>query len=196
MFCSQCGARAVTDARFCVGCGAQVALAADAGAGVVSVTSNAFSPAPSKDSAETRHAGFWYRVLAALIDTILCQVVVFIIAFIVALGVTLPMAETSTGSELEAIGGGVGFLVGIVIQWLWFTIPESSNWQGSPGKKLLGLKVTDEQGRRIGFGRANARYWSKILSAIILCIGFLMVAFTEKKQGLHDKIAETLVIKA
>lgn len=61
---------------------------------------------------------------------------------------------------------------------------------------MVGLKVTDENGARIGFGKANGRYWSKILSALILFIGFVMVAFTEKKQGLHDKIAGTLVVKA
>lgn len=49
---------------------------------------------------------------------------------------------------------------------------------------------------QIGFGKANGRYWSKIISALILFVGFLMVAFTEKKQGLHDKIAGTLVIRA
>ena len=54
----------------------------------------------------------------------------------------------------------------------------------------------DENGERISFGRANGRYWSKILSAFILCIGFLMAGFTKKKQGLHDIIAGTLVVKS
>jgi len=60
---------------------------------------------------------------------------------------------------------------------------------------MVGLKVTDENGERIGFGKANVRYWSKFLSFLILYVGFVMVAFTEKKQGLHDKIAGTLVVK-
>ncbi len=59
----------------------------------------------------------------------------------------------------------------------------------------LGIVVTDIDGNRISFGRANARFWSKIISGMILGIGFLMAAFTEKKQGLHDMIAGTLVIK-
>jgi len=58
---------------------------------------------------------------------------------------------------------------------------------------MLGIKVVDEQGQRIGFGRANGRYWSKVLSGLLLGIGFLMVAFTDLKQGLHDKITDTLV---
>ena len=98
---------------------------------------------------------------------------------------------TKKSGNIELLGGMIGFLVG----WLWFTIPESSKWQATVGKKMLGLKVTDENGERIGFGRANARYWSKIISFLVLCVGYLMVAFTERKQGLHDKIAGTLVVK-
>jgi uncharacterized RDD family membrane protein YckC len=105
------------------------------------------------------------------------------------------MAGTSSLSEIEAAGQGLGFVLGVLIQWLWFTIAESSKWQATIGKKMVGLKVTDENGERIGFGKANWRYWSKILSALILFVGFVMVAFTEKKQGLHDKIAGTLVVK-
>ena len=68
--------------------------------------------------------------------------------------------------------------------------------QGTLGKKALGMIVTDLDGGRIGFGRATGRYFAKILSALILGIGFIMVAFTQRKQGLHDLIASTLVYKA
>ncbi len=106
------------------------------------------------------------------------------------------MAGSSTADEIYSAAYAMGFIVGILGQWLWFTISESSNWQATLGKKLLGLKVVDEHGGRVSFGRANARYWSKILSGLILFIGFLMVAFTVKKQGLHDKIASTYVVKS
>jgi uncharacterized RDD family membrane protein YckC len=138
--------------------------------------------------AEMRYGGFWLRVIASIIDGILIQIVVFVGAFLV---VMLVMGE-GTEESLHIIAN----LVGLVISWLYYTLLESSNWQATIGKKALGLKVTDLQGQQIGFGRANARYWSKILSALILMIGFLMVAFTEKKQGLHDLIASTLVIKS
>jgi len=105
------------------------------------------------------------------------------------------MAETSSLSDIETAGQGLGFLLGTLIQWLWFTIAESSKWQATIGKKLVGLKVTDENGKRISFGKANGRYWSKIISTLILFIGFFMIAFTKKKQGLHDKIAGTLVVR-
>jgi uncharacterized RDD family membrane protein YckC len=72
---------------------------------------------------------------------------------------------------------------------------ESSSMQATLGKMALGLKVTDLNGKQISFGKATGRYFAKIISAIILLIGFIMVAFTEKKQGLHDMIAGTLVVK-
>ena len=59
----------------------------------------------------------------------------------------------------------------------------------------MGLYVTDLGGNRIGFGRASLRYWAKIISSIILMIGYLMAAFTGKKQALHDIIASCLVLK-
>jgi uncharacterized RDD family membrane protein YckC len=59
----------------------------------------------------------------------------------------------------------------------------------------LGIKVTDLSGNAISFGRATVRHFGKILSAIILLAGYLMVAFTAKKQGLHDMIAGCLVVK-
>ena len=72
---------------------------------------------------------------------------------------------------------------------------ESSEYQATLGKMLLGLKVTDLKGRRISFLRATGRHFGKILSGLILGIGFFMIAFTKKKQGLHDIITECLVLK-
>jgi len=74
----------------------------------------------------------------------------------------------------------------------WLT---SSSWQATVGKKVLQLKVTDLQGNRLTFMHAAGRFLAKIVSGIILGIGYLMVGFTERKQGLHDMIAGTLVQK-
>jgi uncharacterized RDD family membrane protein YckC len=80
--------------------------------------------------------------------------------------------------------------------WLYSALFESSAWQATPGKKLFGLKVTNEQGGRIGLGRASARYCSKLIIQVIpiLNLAYLMIAFDPRKQGLHDKIVNTLVI--
>jgi uncharacterized RDD family membrane protein YckC len=73
---------------------------------------------------------------------------------------------------------------------------ESSGSQATVGKMMCGLRVTDTQGQRISFGRATGRYFAKILSALTLFIGYLMVGWTRQKRGLHDFIAGTLVIRA
>ena len=82
----------------------------------------------------------------------------------------------------------------LVASWVYFAGLESSAWQATVGKKLLGMQVTDTSGERINFIKATVRYLSKFLSSFFLMIGFIMVAFTAKKQGLHDFIAGTVVI--
>ncbi len=72
---------------------------------------------------------------------------------------------------------------------------ESSSQQATLGKIALGIMVTDLSGNRISFARASGRHFTKILSGIILYIGFIMAGFTEKKQALHDIIADCLVVK-
>jgi uncharacterized RDD family membrane protein YckC len=72
---------------------------------------------------------------------------------------------------------------------------ESSPQQATLGKMALGLKVTDLQGERLSFARATGRYFGKIVSSLILFVGFMMAGWTEKKQALHDIMAGTLVVK-
>lgn len=117
--------------------------------------------------------------------------------------VGITSAKQDSMTEEEAVGAGIALIVTylgamggqFVIGWLYSAIMESSRFQGTLGKIVLGIRVTDLSGQRVGFGRATGRYFAKILSAMIFCVGFLMVAFTEKKQGLHDMIASTLVLK-
>ncbi|GAC1442936.1 MAG: hypothetical protein NVSMB52_00700 [Chloroflexota bacterium] len=127
----------------------------------------------SASSVQTMYAGFWKRFIAYLLDSILVAIV--------------------TGILLRAIPA-LSFS-GILIAWLYFAFMESSEHQATLGKMALGIKVTDLDGSRISFGTASIRYFSKILSALILMIGFIMAAFTAKKQALHDMIANTLVVK-
>ncbi|MEB3339827.1 RDD family protein [Okeania sp.] len=82
-----------------------------------------------------------------------------------------------------------------VLNWFYFTRRESSPAKATIGKKIMGIVVTDLNGNLISFGRANTRYFAKTISLITLLIGFIMAAFTKKKQALHDKIAGTLVVK-
>ena len=143
-----------------------------------------------------KYAGFWFRVIATIIDYIIAIIFVCIVAAITGIILGFSMSVTSSSlEEIKITSNLLGFIVGILVPWLYFTLSESSAWQATLGKKMLGMKVIDMDGNRISFGKANIRYWSKIISAIIFYIGFIMVAFTERKQGLHDKIAGTLVTK-
>lgn len=136
------------------------------------------------------YAGFWIRFVGFLVDQLVLYPANFILGAF--LGVILAAGYGVTDQEaLEAAGS----ILGLVTTWLYYTLMTSSKMQGTLGKMAVGVKVTDEAGQRISLGRANARFWSKFLSALILLIGYLMVAFTRRKQGLHDKIASTLVVK-
>jgi uncharacterized RDD family membrane protein YckC len=121
-------------------------------------------------------------------------VMVFAIGF--AIGLYLALSGQSA-DQTTAIANQLSVpldLLGLVAAWLYFTLAETL-WQGTVGKLLLGIKVTGADGRPISWWRANARYWGKLLSFLILGVGFLMAAFTDRKQALHDMIASTLVVR-
>ena len=137
------------------------------------------------------YAGFWRRGAAIIIDTFLFMIVQVLLSVVLIGGVV------ATGSSEEA-AGVVVFLINlamIVVMWLYFALMESSKIQGTLGKMMVGIVVTDLDGNRIGFGKASGRYFGKIVSSIILMIGYVMAAFTERRQALHDIMAGCLVIR-
>ena len=141
--------------------------------------------------------GFWVRFLAYIIDAIIINIATSLVGFVIGLGISLPMQSAGSSAEVMAgVSGLIGGLIGLVGSWLYSALLESSSYQATPGKMALGLVVTDELGQRIGFGRATGRYFAKILSGLILLFGFFMIGWTQRKQGLHDIIAGTLVYKA
>lgn len=142
------------------------------------------------------YGGFWWRVLAYILDVIILQIVTSIVGGIFGVGLALPLTGLGAG-ENAALGAMMFGVFGatLVINWLYFAIMESSKLQATVGKLAVGVVVTDLNGERLTFGRATGRYFAKILSSVILCIGYIMVAFTERKQGLHDIVASTLVYK-
>lgn len=155
---------------------------------------------------EKKYAGFWWRFLAIIIDGLILGVVKWIVItpIIGALGFGAYKAATSGEFNEASAVGMVGAFAGamvfvwlftVVAGWLYFSLMESSKFQGTIGKLALGIIVTDMEGNKISFGRATGRYFGKLVSAIIIYIGFMMAGFTEKKQGLHDILAGTLVWK-
>jgi uncharacterized RDD family membrane protein YckC len=137
---------------------------------------------------ERRYAGFWKRFAAYLIDFIL----LYIVEGVLAVGVVMMSPH-----EINVVGilyGVINFqLVSAAIAWAYFALFESSPMQGTVGKYAMGIYVTDRHGDPIGFWRATARYWLKPFSTLTLMVGWIMAAFTPRKQALHDLIAGTLV---
>jgi len=154
---------------------------------------------------EKNYAGFWWRFIANLLDGAILGTIQFIlfIPFIGVVSLTAIKASRGDLSNSEALGMAgaiIGtlalfILLSIVAGWLYYALMESSKYQGSVGKVALGIVVTDYEGNRISFARATGRYFAKILSSFIFMIGYIMAGFTDKKQALHDLVANTLVWK-
>lgn len=142
------------------------------------------------------YATFWHRLGAYLIDYVIISLVTCPLGIVT--GALSAVAEQSGGGDAaQAASAGMTVLlyaVAIVAGWLYHALMESSSWQGTLGKRVLGIRVTDLDGNRVNFGRATGRYFGKIISGMICAVGFIMVLFTERKQGLHDMMASTLVL--
>ena len=117
-----------------------------------------------------RYAGFWWRVLAGLIDNIILAIISVALSFIVP-------------------------FIGVFIYWLYFVILQSSEKRSTLGMRVCDIKIHDEHFNKLGFWRLTGRYFATGLSGIILLIGFFMIAFTKRKQGLHDLVARTIHTK-
>jgi uncharacterized RDD family membrane protein YckC len=136
------------------------------------------------ETTDPQYAGFWIRFVAYLIDAIILGVISF------AINLLIGFPSPFSGEVVSPWQNWLSTLMG----FLYFALLESGNMQATVGKRALGLIVTNEKGRRISFLQATGRYFAKILSALILLIGFIMVGWDSKKQGLHDKLAGTLVV--
>jgi len=134
------------------------------------------------------YAGFGKRFAAWFID----YIVLYFLGYFIQLSV-ISSAQLDPDFRKSAIKAVVVSNAFIFV-WLYNSVMESSKLQATLGKMALDIVVTDIDGKRISFYQATGRYFAKLLSIIILGIGFLMIAFTDKKQGLHDKIADTLVV--
>jgi uncharacterized RDD family membrane protein YckC len=165
MFCPKCGKQNDDMARFCQGCGASLQVQPPPPPSAQAV------PAPAGD---VMYAGFWERFVAIVIDFIILSIATGIIA----------AATFGTGAPL-----------GILVSWLYEAFMLSSEWQATVGKRAMSIAVTDIDGKRITFARATGRHFAKWISILLCFVGFIIAAFTEKKQALHDMIAETLVVK-
>ncbi|MBI5709994.1 MAG: RDD family protein [Candidatus Eisenbacteria bacterium] len=207
MFCSRCGSPVPAAAAFCPRCGAPVAAPPEATAVPPAAAPPEWAagaapagPPPGWAGAgpSVRYGGFWRRFWAWVVDGILLNAVFIPLSLMAG----LPLLGWGDTEDLDPdrlfafVGSFVAIgLVRTILSWLYFALMESSSKQATVGKMALGIRVTDLAGRRISFARATGRCFGAILSGLLFGIGFLMVAFTEKKQGLHDIMAGTLVVR-
>ncbi|GLQ92952.1 RDD family protein [Dyella acidisoli] len=165
-----------------------------------------FTP-PNVATADVEYAGFWIRVTAYFIDCVVMYIPCTLLGMLFGtqakqealLQQTQNMSpdDPATLHALTHFYAGMGgyLLAATLAWWIYSALCESSAWQATVGKLAVGIRVTDLQGKRINLARAVGRYGAQLISAFLFCIGYLMVAFTRRKQGLHDLIASTLVLK-
>jgi uncharacterized RDD family membrane protein YckC len=177
--------------RTIFGGGVATVVAPAPSAQAYSNTSSPYSPStlnyqtPAAYYSPVQYAGFWLRFCAAFIDGILLWLVQMISNF----------ALLSFLGRTRGAGNLLLPLFNVSCAWLYCALMESSEQQATLGKLALGIRVTDATGQRISFGRATGRHFAKWISALTLCIGYMMAGWTEYKQALHDLIAGTLVIR-
>jgi uncharacterized RDD family membrane protein YckC/Tfp pilus assembly major pilin PilA len=142
-------------------------------------------------SADIVFAGFVRRWAALFLDSLILTIPLAIVA--ASIGAASGMFAQE-GLEHERAFQLLYYVMYFIAAPLYFAGMESSGHQATLGKQALGIKVTDLDGRRISFGQALGRWFAAALSYLTLFIGFLMAAFTARKQALHDMIAGTLVV--
>ncbi|VXA97250.1 Transporter [Luteimonas sp. 9C] len=134
-------------------------------------------------------AGFRKRLAAYAIDALLLGIASALVGGLIY--ELLGVGGFGRGIWMEQI---VVNTVSLVLSTLYFAWFHAAYAMATPGKMAVGIKVVRLDGARISFGRGVGRYLATILSSLILMIGFLMAAFTQRKQALHDMVCDTLVV--
>ncbi len=185
LYCSKCGSPTPSTAQFCNNCGTPLPAS------------------PVLTTAAFAYGGFWIRVLAAIIDTVIVCFLCSPFAVFLAPGLVRMFRfgmlgdQPDPGAIATLIGGALLFKICVVaVFWLYQALLTSGPWQATIGKKVLGMKVVDLNGRPISFARASGRAFAKLINHMFGYITYIVVAFTARKQGLHDMIAGTMVIKS
>ena len=160
------------------------------------VETNPFATSPSgfvadwayaTNSNEVVYGGFARRFLALLLDSLILWVISIVLFVVLA----IVIGTSAQGRPQYFLWA---YPAMFLISLLYSSVLESSSHQATFGKRALGIKVTDLDGKPIGWGRAVGRWFGRLLSGFLFCIGYLMTLFTSRKQALHDMLASTLVV--
>lgn len=218
MHCSKCGATLTSTSGFCKNCGAPiigysvgqtVAPATVAPAtGAYGSTAPGYAAPVGVQTATGSYAGFWLRVAAAFIDGIIISIPIvpffLIMLFPVFSQMQNPQALQDPNLVTQLILPKVFLLLLVVavVSWIYWAYLESSSWQATCGKKVLGLYVTDLDGNRCSFGRTSGRFFAgrgigsiPYVGGMYFFVDCLCVAFTGRKQAIHDIISGCLVMR-
>lgn len=146
------------------------------------------------------YSGFWRRFAAALIDGIILQVVSTVVQAALGMGSAsfFNIGQNAGRGDFSGLSSTLFLMVivSVVMNWLYAAFLESSEKQATIGKMALGIQVIDATTLgRVSFGQATARHFGKIISGLILLIGYLMMLWDDRSQTLHDKMAGTLIVK-
>lgn len=185
MNCRECGQDNPDDARYCQHCGSRM----DAGEARSVPREEVGASGPPED--RNAYGGFWVRAGAYLLDAVIIGVPQVLAQLVISPETMVPREPGDPMPPAEL----AWFLVNVVVGWLYWAGMHSSQYQATLGKLVFGLRVVDYHGERISFMRATGRHFATILSAMILMIGYIMVAFTRRRQALHDLIAQTVVVR-
>ena len=218
MFCAKCGANVEQGKPFCGACGQPVTgyAVGQAAASAAGVAPSAAVPGYAmpgnlpvpEAQANIGYAGFWLRLVAAIIDGIVLAIPLMPVFFLVFIDMFRHAQDFQGRQDPTALMTVMGpkivliLFISAIASWLYWGLFESSAWQATLGKKALGIIVTDLEGRRISFGRASGRFWAgrgagsiPYLGGTYFLVDCICVGFTEKKQAIHDMIASCLVLR-
>ncbi len=144
-------------------------------------------------------AGFWKRVAAYFIDYVVLMVANY--ALMIPIGILMAIfggvgasMDSGAGSAVSILVMVIGYLLILAINIMYPAWMHASRHQATLGKMAVGIKVVRVDGERISLARAIGRIFATILSSLTLGIGFIMAAFTQRKQALHDMVCDTLVV--
>jgi uncharacterized RDD family membrane protein YckC len=141
-----------------------------------------------------QYAGFWIRFLAWLIDRFVLAGISFVVFMLMGMVVIVIEEAGGGGERVNAVGAWVALAVLYAVGWLYYACMEASRAGATLGKLAVGLRVLDIDGERPTFVQTSVRFFARLASAITLGFGFLMIAFTKRKQSMHDMGANTIVV--
>ncbi len=225
-FCPKCGTLNAPDAQFCYKCGMPLLDAAApgkkicAGCGTANEAASQYClkcglklPEATVSGAPRHYAGFWIRLGAIFIDTLILSTVTGIISSPFLLPIMNNMMKDFRNYNQDtdpyyffqnmmnsdwylqlASFAFLSFLINTVVYCAYYTVGVGK-WGTTIGKTACGLTVVSANGSRVSYKRAFARYWARVLNGITAGLSYLVIAFNGKKQGIHDMMCNTIVVK-